>query len=179
MKTAILALLFFAPSSVAWGQSEIEAFGTKILFTKPDEGIWTLVQETAPSERSKGSRMFKRAPIIGTKGLPVEPVLALIFEQVTQTTDTIIYSLNGLMRHQQSFQLKWEALGGYPDYSCDRYSIVYKGEYTRSGFLHKVYLCYILHKGVGVEIIADSTEDVFDQVEADMLSFIKAVVIQE
>jgi hypothetical protein len=144
-----------------------------------DEKVWTLVQGTAPSERSKGSRMFKHEPIIGTKALPVEPVLALIFEQVTQTADTILYSLNGLIKHQQSFQLKWNILGGYPDYSSDRHPILYKAEYTRSRFLHKFYLCYILYKNIGVEIIAHSTGDVFDQVDADMQAFIKSVVIQE
>jgi hypothetical protein len=179
MKTVIFALLFFASSSVALGQTAIEAFGTKILFKIPDEKVWTLVQEATPSEKSKGIRIFKCAPIIGTKGLPVEPVLALFFEQVTESIDTIVYSANGLMSKQQTFKLKWNLLGTYPEYSSDQHSVVYKAEYTRSGFIHKVYLCYILYRNIGVEIIADSTDDVFDQVDADMRAFIKSIVIQE
>ena len=180
MKTnRLFVLLFFAFSSVAWGQTSIDAFGKKIKFTIPDEKVWKLVQETTPSENSKGSLMFKRTPITGPKGLEVEPVLALIFEQVTEPIDTIVYSANGLMSHSEKFNLKWNLLGSYPEYSSDQHAVVYKAEYTKSGFLHKVYLCYILYNNLGVQIIADSTDDVFDQVDEDMRAFIKSVVVQE
>jgi hypothetical protein len=177
MKAAILLIFLFISSNIAWGQTTIDAFGSKIIFTGPNEKMWKLAQKIDPSESSKGVRMFKREQIIGTMGLPVEPVLALVFEKVTEPIDTIEYSVNVLSN--KTYKLKWDLLGGYPDYSSDKHSVVYKFEYTVSGVLHKGYLCYILHKNVGVEIIADSTEDIFKNVESDMLAFFKSVAIQE
>lgn len=183
MKRAILTIVFFVSSSlacsgIAWAQSTIDAFGAKIIFTKPNEEAWTLVKEINPSENSKGVRTFKYVKITGDKGATVEPVISLIVEKVMGTSDAMAYSLNGLKRMQESSNLTWDVLGGYPAYSSDRHSIVYKGSYTRSGAIHKVYLCYILSNGIGVVVIADSTKDDFSQVDDDMLAFIKSVVIQ-
>jgi hypothetical protein len=97
---------------------------------------------------------------------------------VVDTADAMVYSLNGLKNIQASLNLTWDILGGYPDYSSDKHSIVYKARYTRAGSLHKVYIGYILYNGIGVVITADAIEDVFDQVDADMRAFIKSVVIQ-
>jgi hypothetical protein len=67
---------------------------------------------------------------------------------------------------------------GYPEYSSDKHSVVFKAKYNKADSLHKVYICYILYKSIGVVILADSSEDVFEQVDADMRAFIKSVVIQ-
>lgn len=177
MKIAILLIFLFISSSIAWGQTTINAFGSKIFFTDPNETAWKLTQKIDPSESSKGLRMFKHEQIIGSTGLPVEPVIALVLEKVTEPIDAIEYSVNGLSN--KPYKLKWDLLSGYPNYSSDKNSVVYKIEYTLSGVLHKGYLCYILHKNVGIEIIADSTGDIFKKVESDMLAFFKSVGIQE
>ena len=177
MKVAILTIFLIISSSAVWGQTTIDAFGSKISFISPNEKVWKLTQKIEPSKSSKGLRMFKHEKIIGTVSLPVEPVIALIFEQVIEPIDTIEYSVNRLSN--KPYKLKWDLLGGYPDYSSDKHSAVFKFEYTRSGILHKGYLCYILFKNVGLEIIADSTFDVFEKVAPDMRVFIKSVTIQK
>jgi hypothetical protein len=179
MKTFIFTLLFIVSSSLAcWAQTAIDAFDTKINFSKPDEKVWAIVKETDPSENSKGIRMFKHAKIMGNNGTPTEPVISLVYEKVTDTTDVMVYSSNGLRNLQSSLNLTWDALGGYPEYSSDKHSIVYKARYFSGGLTHKSYVCYILYKGTGVVITADAIEDVFSQMDADMRAFIKAVYIQ-
>jgi hypothetical protein len=153
MKTAIFTLLFFVSSGFAWAQTsiEIDAFGNKIKFTKPDEKVWNLVKETAPNEGEKGVLVFKHEKIMGKKGAPSEPVISLIYEQVPKSMNAAAYAMKGLEDIEKSLKIIWELLGGYPDYSSDQHSVV---------------------------IIADSTDDVFKQVDEDMSVFIKSVVIQ-
>lgn len=178
MKTAIFTLLFFLSSGFAWAQTSIDAFGTKIIFTKPDEKGWTLVKETEPGEGTKGVRVFKHEKIMGKKGVPSEPVISLVFEEVPKSMNAAAYAMKGIDDIEKSLKITWELLGGYPDYSSDQHSIVYKAKYTKSGIPHRVYLCYILYNNTGVVILADSADDVFKQVDADMSAFIKSVVIQ-
>jgi hypothetical protein len=178
MKTAIFTFIFLVSSSFAWAQTAIDAFGSKIIFTKPDEKVWTLIKESEPGEGSKGVRVFKHAKITGDKGVSTEPVISLIFEQVPNSMNAAVYAMKGLEDIEKSLKITWSLLGGYPDYSSDQHSMVYKARYTKSNSHHKVYICYILYNSTGLVIIADSAEDVFDQVDADMRAFIKSVVIQ-
>ncbi|GEM_PF-2101272 len=178
MKTAILTILFVVSSGIAWAQTSIDAFGNKIIYTKPDEKVWTLVKETDPGEGKKGIRVFKHEKIMGKKGVPSEPVISLVFEEVPKSMNAAAYALKGLEDIERSLKITWELLGGYPDYSSDQHSLVYKAKYSKSGTPHRVYLCYILYNNTGLVIIADSAEDVFKQVDADLLAFIKSVVIQ-
>jgi hypothetical protein len=41
--------------------------------------------------------------------------------------------------------------------------------------LHKVLIGHMRHEQVGVQIICDSSDGVYDQVEADMRSFMRSV----
>jgi hypothetical protein len=178
MKTAFWALIFLLSSVVVSAQTTIDAFDTKIIFSKPDEKVWTLIKETDPGENSKGVRMYKHAKIMGNKGAPTEPIISMVIEKVTNTTDAMVYSLNGLKNIQKSLNLTWDVLGGYPDFSSDKHSIIYKARYFQGGLTHKAYICYILYNGTGVVITADAIEDVFSQMDSDFLAFIKAVSIQ-
>jgi hypothetical protein len=178
MKTAIITILFFLSSGFAWAQTSIDAFGNRIIFTKPDEKVWNLVKDTAPGEGEKGVLVFKHEKIMGKKGVLSEPVISLIYEQVPKSMNAAAYAMKGLEDIEKSLKITWNLLGGYPDYSSDQQSVVYKARYKISGIPHRVYLCYILYNNTGVVIIADSAEDVFKQVDADMLAFIKSVVIQ-
>ncbi|MBN1907113.1 MAG: hypothetical protein JW927_18685 [Deltaproteobacteria bacterium] len=178
MKTAVFTILFLVYSGFAWAQTSIDAFGDSILFSKPNEKVWTLVKEVDPGEGTKGIRVFKHEKITGDKGVSTEPAISLIFEEVPKSMNAAAYALKGIEDIEKSLKITWSLLGGYPDYSSDQHSIVYKARYIKSGIPHRVYLCYILYNNTGVVIIADSAEDVFKQVDEDMLAFIKSVVIR-
>jgi hypothetical protein len=181
MKTTFFAFIFMFSSIVASAQTSIDAFGTKIIFTKPDEKVWTLVKETDPGDGTKGVRIFKHSKITDKKGVSSEPVISMLFEQVPETTNAAAYAtvaMKGIEDMQKSLKITWDTLGGYPKYSSDKHSFVYKARYNKAGSPHRIYICYILYNSTGVIITADSSEDVFEQVNADMLAFIKSVVIQ-
>ncbi len=178
MKTAVFTILFFLYSGFAWAQTTIDAFGSRIFFTKPDEKVWSLVKEADPGEGIKGIRVFKHAKITGDKGVSTEPVISLIYEEVPKSMNAAAYAMKGIEDIEKTLKITWSLLGGYPDYSSDQHSVVYKARYIKSGVPHRVYLCYILYNNTGVVIIADSAEDVLKQVDEDMLDFIKSVVIR-
>lgn len=177
MKTAVFALLFFVSSGLALAQTSIDAFGSRIIFENPDENVWTLVKEAEPGEGKKGVRVFKRAKIMGDNGVSAEPVISLIFEKVPKSMNAAAYSMKGLEDIEKSLKITWNLLGGYPDFSSDKHSVVYKARYTKSGIPHKAYICYILYNSTGVVIIADTSEDVLKQVNEEMIAFIKSVII--
>jgi hypothetical protein len=52
--------------------------------------------------------------------------------------------------------------------------IGYEGEYQKE-VLHKVLIGHMRHEQAGVQIICDSSDGVYDQVEADMRSFMRSV----
>ena len=179
MTAALFTLLFLVSSNFASAQTAvINAFDSSIIFTNPNEKIWTLVKEADPGEDTKGVRVFKHTKITGDKGASTEPVISLIFEQVPISMNAALYAMEGLEDIKKSLKITWNLLGGYPDYSSDRHSVVYKARYKRSGVPHRVYICYILYNNTGVVVIADSSKDVFEQVDDDMRAFIKSVVIQ-
>jgi hypothetical protein len=57
------------------------------------------------------------------------------------------------------------------------HSFVYISSYNREGIDHKLMICYILCKGIG--IIGDATTDVFSIVENDFLNFVKSFEIRD
>ena len=161
---------------MSYSQTSISAFGSKIVFVKPDSSVWHLIQDSRPSEGSKGVTMFKHAPIKDSLGRPVEPVIALVYENIPDTIDVIEYSVGVL--GSKPYSIRRDLLGGYPEYSSDKHSVVFKGDYSRSGVKHKVMLGYIFFKHIGIELIGDATDGVYDKVESDIQKFIKSVAIK-
>ena len=70
-------------------------------------------------------------------------------------------------------------LGGFPDYSSDVNSIVYRATYLRAEVEHKTILGYILGKNIAIEIITDATTEVYPMVEEDFITFIKSVKVNK
>jgi hypothetical protein len=77
------------------------------------------------------------------------------------------------------FTIERTLLGGYPQYSNDKHSVVFKGTYLREGVKHVVILGYIFHNDVGIEIIGDATLSVFNLVENDINQFVKSVYLKD
>jgi hypothetical protein len=169
----ISLLIFFAFTGNS--QEQIIKFNPKIAFSKPDQNSWRVVSYEAPNEGNKGILMYKHLPILDSLGYSIEPVLAVLYENINEKVDVIEYSVSTLASKPYDIQRK--LLGGYPAYSQDKHSVVFKGYYEREGIKHTVLLGYILYKKVGIEIIGDATSDVFNLVEKDFSIFLKSVHI--
>ncbi len=157
-------------------QTTIRAFGSTIFFTKPDTIFWKLVEQKPPEHGSKGVEMYKHTPIKDSKNRPIEPVIAIIYEEVLDSIDVTEYSVGIL--GEKTFKLKYDLLGGYPIYSSSTQSVVFKAEYNREGVQHKINLGYILDNHVGIEIVGDATEETYPKVESDIKKFLKSVVVK-
>ena len=84
-------------------------------------------------------------------------------------------NLKGFIRQ---FQIN-TTLGGFPDFSSDKHSVVFKGNYVRENTEHKILLGYILYNKIGIEIICDATDETFSKVESDFNKIIKSLRIIE
>jgi len=158
-------------------QYKINEFNSKINFNTLDSVDWVLTSNQLPSSNSRGVLMFKHIPIIDSLERPIEPVIAILYESIIDSIDVIEYSISLL--GQKPYKLKYELLGGYPDYSSDKYSVIFKGEYLREDVKHLVLLGYILSENIGIEIIGDATEEIFPKVESDINYFLKSVNIKK
>ena len=177
IKKLYISLLCLMVFLFVKGQYRINEFSSKIQFKCLDTTEWIIITDQSPRLNSKGVLMFKHIPIKDSIGRRVEPVIALVYEKVIDSLDVIEYSV-GIIG-TKPFKVKYELLGGFPDFSLDRFSVVYKGEYLRENIKHLVMLGYILNENIGIEIIGDSTEEIFPKVEYDIKNFIKSVKIKK
>ena len=159
--------------NITVAQKSIEVSGKRINYQNPNSAEWLLVQEAKPKPGFKGVLMFKHKPILDDEKRPIEPVFAIVYEQIDEVKDAIEYSVSCL--GNKPYKISHKLLGGFSEYSSDMHSVVFKGEYVNSGVKHKVLLGYIYHDSVGIEIIADATEGVYSKVEKEMMQFLKSV----
>ena len=59
-----------------------------------------------------------------------------------------------------------------------RNSVGYEGEYVK-GVVHKVFVAHMRQKQVGLQVICDLTDGVYDKVEADMRDFLRSITFKE
>jgi hypothetical protein len=156
-------------------QSNREAFGSRIYFTPPAMPQWQTVQDSDPREGMKGIIIYKHIPILDQLSRRIEPVMALLYEQVPDSMDVIVYFLNKL--GEKPYRVERDSLYAYPDRTSHPNSFSVRGHYSRSDITHTVYLAYFREGRLGVEIVADAAEEVFPIVEEEMRAFIKSVTI--
>ncbi|MCC5936173.1 MAG: hypothetical protein JJU34_02720 [Lunatimonas sp.] len=129
-----------------------------------------------PEVGKKGIVMFKHTPIIDSQNRPVEPIMAILYEQLNDTLDVVEYSAS--LIGTKGYNLKWDLLGGYPDFSKDPQSAIFKGTYERSSIEHTVLIGYIKRNNFGVEIICDTTSEILPELDNEMSNFIKSFIIK-
>lgn len=141
-------------------------------FNLPEVREWNLVMDTPPESGVKGVLMFKHKPIdVKCSDCKVEPIIAVLYESIADSIDAIEYSVNYL--GTKPYQLDYTLLGGYPEHSGDKQSVVFDAKYVRDEVEHTVILTYITNKSFGIEIICDSTTEAFPIVEEQMRTFVK------
>jgi hypothetical protein len=170
-KSILFLLVFFQLAILAEAQESFTAHGSTILYTSPDSANWFVVKNGIDEKSQKYLLMFQRKPIEDAQGRRVHPVIAIISEPVKDSVDVIRYSVAA--RAQVPFDVKKVLSYQGGDFAYQN-AIGYEGEYKR-GVLHKVLIGHMRHKQVGVQIICDSTDGVYDKVEADMRSFLRSV----
>jgi len=120
--------------------------------------------------------MFKSRSIRDSQGREVQPVIAVIVESVKDSSDVIVYSIQ--KRASTAFTVN-KVLSFEDGYFTHRNSIGYEGEYKKQDIIHKLLIAHMREKSVGLQVICDSTDDVYNQVEQDMRNFILAIGIDQ
>ncbi|MFZ5868710.1 MAG: hypothetical protein ACOYXY_22725 [Thermodesulfobacteriota bacterium] len=176
MKTfAAIVVLFFQFVCVAQAEEAFTAFGSTVVFVSPDPSKWNLVHNGMVKDSKGHLLMFECNPIKDAEGRNVRPVIAIICEQVPDSLDVIKYSI--WKRTQIPLDVK--KVMTYQDGSLTyRNSVGYEGEYVK-GVVHKVFVAHMRHKQVGLQVICDSTDGVYDKVEADMRDFLRSITFKE
>ncbi|WP_155907141.1 hypothetical protein [Lunatimonas lonarensis] len=181
MKVVLLSVLMiayhqsFAQSLTSVDHLAIKKINPCVQFELPDSSKWKLIQDIPPERSKKGIVMFKHKPLIDSQNRPVEPIMAIIYEKLNDTLDVVEYSA-GLIG-TKNFNLTWHLLGGYPDYSNDPQSAIFKGTYERNSIEHTVFIGYIKRDNFGVEIICDRTSEIVPELDNEMTTFIKSFTI--
>jgi len=175
MKTIIaVAFVFFQIVLLAEAQESFTAHGSTVLYTPPDSANWFVVKNGIDEMSQKYLLMFQRKPIEDAQGRRVHPVIAIICEAVKEPLDVIRYSIG--VRAQVPFNVKKVMSHQEGDFTYQN-AIGYEGEYEKE-VLHKVLIGHMRHKQVGVQVICDSSDGVYDKVEADMRSFLRSVTFK-
>ncbi len=177
IKQIKLSVLLILICNSGFSQYNINRYIPKISFEIPDKTNWTMVSDDIAGANAKGALIFKHKPIMDSKKRPVEPMIAVIYEKIAENIDVIQYSAGIL--GDKPFKIKSNLLGGYPDYSSDKHSVVFSGEYVRENVKHKIFLGYILCNNVGIEIICDATDEVYSKVESDFKRTLKSFRMKE
>jgi hypothetical protein len=173
----ILALAFalFHAVCVTEAQESFVAHGSTVVYAPPDPAIWNTVNNGIDEGSKAFLLMFKRAPVEDPQGRKIEPVIALICESMKEPLDVIKYSI--LKRVSSPFDVKKMLSFQGGDFTYPN-SIGYEGQYD-IGVLHKLIIGHMRHKEVGVQVICDSTDGVYDKVESDMKSFLRSVTFKD
>ncbi|MGO9122696.1 MAG: hypothetical protein ACLQPD_34400 [Desulfomonilaceae bacterium] len=170
-RTLAAGIIFFSLVILAEAQESFTAHGSTALYSPPDSSNWFIVKNGIDERSQKYLLMFQRKPIEDAQGRRVHPVIAIICEPIKEPLDVIKYSIAA--RVQVPFNVKKVLSHQEGDFSYSNV-IGYEGEYEKE-VLHKVLIGHLRHEQVGVQIICDSSDGVYDRVEADMRSFMRSV----
>ena len=173
MKKIIFIYLFIVVQILY--ASELKIFNITLVYDAPDSNIWNSPVKKFDESRNVGSIMYVRNPIIDSEGRSISPVIAIIYEKLPSDSISVIeYSFMVRMRHAFSFEIdslcSAEAMG--MKYLNGMY---YDGYHIRGNVRHEILLVHIVKNDVGIQIICDSTENVYNEVVDDMIRFIRSV----
>lgn len=170
-----LFLMFLVFPIILSAQENLIAFGVKIMYKNLNTEKWKKDRSESSALRNSGMISYKHVPIRDSVGRTIEPMIAIIYEKLpSDSIDLILFSAQKRMNtrfevdqvfSRENFNLKCKNTVGY------------YGHYEK-GVVHKVIVAHMVFKDVGLQIICDSTEEVYDQVNEDMERFVSSVDIQ-
>ena len=175
MKKLLTSILIIASVNTLYAQSTINLERAKIIYCIPDSSDWQITVDNTNVD-SVGMRWFRRKPIPEETKYPNGTILFITYHcNVANIKDVSEYSSSQLRMTYGNLDCKIELLGGYPNYSSDKHSVVSKIECRKDGDIFVGFIEYIFYKNIGVEIMVSSTEQIFKKYEKEMLQFIKSV----
>jgi hypothetical protein len=179
MKYIITLLILFSFSGFSQELAYIPVYGSKIYFAPPDTSRWELFQNSMDSISHKYVLMFKSVPITDNLGRQIESVISILVEHVKDSSNIVNYSL--WKRTQVPFEVKKVLTCDTINFSwfaCPNV-IGYEGSYTKVDIVHRLFVVHMRRAVVGVQIICDSTDGVYEKVESAMRDFIRSVGIDQ
>jgi len=164
----MLLLLVSALPDYAKAQVLLEQAG--ITVSLPNKS-WKLHEE----KESANSYVciFKRAALKDTAGNDVIPNIAVISEPVDASIDVVSYSIR--LRNKTGFKVTHSLTSS--DLKCPYKNLIaYQGTYTdRKGLQHTIYVIYMIKNNVGIQIILDTTTDLFPICDKEFKKFMKSI----
>src|SRR6478609_10169169 len=117
--------------------------------------------------------VFKRTPFTDTAGHEIIPNIAVISEEVDSSMDVVTYSIR--LRNKTGFNVTHTLTSTDLKCSCKNL-IAYRGTYAdRKGFSHTIYIIYIIKNNVGIQIVLDTTTDLFPKCDKEFRKFMKSI----
>jgi len=171
-----VAIAFFHLVLSADAQEAFIVHGSKVVYQRPDPAQWQLVHNGIEAKSKAYLLMFKHIPIKDAQGRDIEPVIAVICEVVPNSPDVTNYS--SARRARTPFEVK-KVLTPQEGYFSYQTAVGYQGEYKRGTVLHKVVVGYLRYRDLGVQILCDSTDSVYNKVQADMLRLLRSIDFKE
>lgn len=162
----IFFILFFFNNSFA--QELIEE--AHITLNIPKD-TWELYEKN--NYENKILYAYKRKPVYNKDSIRIIPNIALIIEAVDPMMDVVNFS--GIKRFLRQFNIEETFTHEDPRISFES-CIAYKGNYEDERQLHHtVYIVHAVYKNKGVQIIMDSTTDVFHLVEDEFIAVMQSI----
>jgi hypothetical protein len=165
-------LLFTVGISSSTSQTLLDVFGSRLSYQPPDSLVWVLDEKSHDEEMHRGVVMYKRATVYDSDGMAVQPVVAIVYEKLRDTTDAVTYSIG----KRVSSTFRWKVRHVFdPDSTEYGNAVFYEGEYDKEDIKHMLIIAHATHGLVGIQAIGDATEGVFQQVESDMKRFVHSI----
>src|SRR6478609_198240 len=165
-----LLLLLLVSSVPAFIQAQVHLKQAGLTVTLPNKE-WKLYEE---KELAKSYVcVFKRAALTDTSGNEIIPNIAVISEEVDASMDVVSYSIR--LRNKTGFNVTHALTSA--DLKCPcKNLIAYQGTYSdRKGFSHTIYVIYIIKNNVGIQIVLDTTTDLFPKCDKEFRKFMKSI----
>jgi hypothetical protein len=174
MTLLIVRILLLLTQIVPPSRSCISAFGTNIVYDPPDSTTWSLTQSSIDEHKKLGVVVYKRVPINDDDGVPIRPVLAIIFERLPDTTDAVSFSISKRISSSPRWKVRNATAPDSTEYPS---AVFYEGEYDLQGVKHVIVVAHATHALVGVQVIADATDGVYSKVENEMKRFVHSIFL--
>ena len=158
-------MLAFIVLAMASSSISVDALGVPVQVRNPDVAVWHQAERKDERERGRGMVMLKRDPVKDASGTPIQPALSMIYSTrppaVTTAEDFADLSLKKMANMPYALIRKETKPGEVVCYL--RYN---------NGMEHRLTIAYRVSGDVAVQFIADTTESVLPQVQADIQTFI-------
>jgi ribosomal protein L35AE/L33A len=117
---------------------------------------------------------FIRKPIVDGKGMNVSPFIGIMFEEVPENINILMYSMS--KRTQLPPMKIIEVLSSDSKEYKLKYGVGYLSTYVDSnGLTHKIIVLHMINSTKGIQMIIDGTESVYDQMKNEYIDIVKSI----